>query len=206
MNTHAAENMYNYFDNTVYVEEAKSVLGAGSQENVRELLQTLEGMFEEHRDPHGLVISFVKRAGKTRPNKLTLPRIALREFKKWLKEKNKNKKKGTSKSNLTNSSSSSFPPSPSPSPSSSSSFSDVTQSLCATRSHQEQVLEILCSCHTMYFDDLCDAYDLKTTAPEHSLVEFICELLDTGMHAEVCIALMDNLPLVYVCILSVLAF
>ena len=44
-------------------------------------------MFSSHGDVFSLVLAFVRRSGKNRQAKLSLPRIVLAEFEQWREEK-----------------------------------------------------------------------------------------------------------------------
>ncbi len=75
---------YLYFDNDVWVDEAKAVFAASKKQKSEKLSSLLHGMFSSHHDVYSLLLAFLKRSGRNRQPKQSLPRIALLEFQVWL--------------------------------------------------------------------------------------------------------------------------
>ena len=86
---------YAMYEDDVWVDEAKAVFAKHKKENSRELQQLLYEMFSIHTDVYSLLLAFVKRAGKTRHQPKSLPRITFAVFQKWLRngEGDRDKKK-----------------------------------------------------------------------------------------------------------------
>lgn len=74
------------YEDDVWVDEAKAVFAKHKKEESPELQQLLTEMFSIHSDAYSLMVTFVRRAGKSRQPPKSLPRIALTSFKKWVKE------------------------------------------------------------------------------------------------------------------------
>ncbi len=78
---------YFYFDNDVWVDEARAVFAASKKQNSERLQSLLHGMFSSHHDVYSLLLAFLRRLGKNRQPKHSLPRIAMVEFRSWLEER-----------------------------------------------------------------------------------------------------------------------
>ena len=79
---------YMYYDDDVWVDEAKAMFSACKKEQPEiKLRPLLWEMFEAHHDVFCLILAFLRRSGKIRQPKLSLPRIVVTEFQEWLKEK-----------------------------------------------------------------------------------------------------------------------
>ena len=76
-----------YFDDDNWVDEAKAVFVEKKKQNSEKLQSLLREMFDAHHDVFSLVIAFLRRTGKCQQAKQSLPRVAMDEFKRWLKEK-----------------------------------------------------------------------------------------------------------------------
>ena len=74
------------YEDDVWVDEAKAVFSRHKKENSDELQRLLREMFSLHTDVYSLMLTFARRAGKTRHPPNSLPRIALATFQQWLKE------------------------------------------------------------------------------------------------------------------------
>lgn len=86
--TAPAMKSYMYYDDDVWVDEAKAVFAANKKDDPEAKLRPLLlEMFEAHHDVFTLILAFLRRSGKIRQPKLSLPRIVVTEFKKWLRER-----------------------------------------------------------------------------------------------------------------------
>ena len=86
--TAPAMKSYMYYDDDVWVDEAKAVFAANKKDNPEAKLRPLLlEMFGAHQDVFSLILAFLRRSGKIRQPKLSLPRIVVIEFQKWLREK-----------------------------------------------------------------------------------------------------------------------
>ena len=85
--TAPAMKSYMYYDDDVWVDEAKAVFAANKKDNPEAKLRPLLlEMFGAHQDVFSLILTFLRRSGKIRQPKLSLPRIVVIEFQKWLRE------------------------------------------------------------------------------------------------------------------------
>ena len=84
---------YAMYEDDVWVDEAKAVFAKHKKERSKELEDLLTEMFCLRTDVYSLLLTFVKRAGKTRQPPKSLPRIALATFRKWLTEREKRESK-----------------------------------------------------------------------------------------------------------------
>ena len=86
--TAPAMKSYMLYDDDVWVDEAKAVFAANKKNNPEAKLRPLLlEMFGAHQDVLSLILAFLRRSGKIRQPKLSLPRIVVIEFQKWLREK-----------------------------------------------------------------------------------------------------------------------
>ena len=69
------------YEDDVWVDEAKAVLC--SPLGRKKISESLQEMFEEHKDVLTLLLTFLRRSGKTRHQKQSLIRTTVEEFKIW---------------------------------------------------------------------------------------------------------------------------
>lgn len=86
---------YFYFDNDVWVDKAKAVFAANKRQNSEKLRSLLHEMFTSHHDVYSLLLAFLRRSGKNRQPKQSLPRIVLVEFQSWLEGEGPENEQGT---------------------------------------------------------------------------------------------------------------
>lgn len=88
---HTASRLAAFVDNGALVDEVKSLYATTQdKDSLRKALSPLlRGMFSDHPDPYGLLVTFLKKGGKMQYTAtLALPRVALAEFRQWLEGQN----------------------------------------------------------------------------------------------------------------------
>ena len=78
---------YAMYEDDVWVDEVKAVFAKHKKDDSKELRELLAEMFSIHTDVYALILAFVRRAGRTRHPPKSPARLALAQFKRWLKER-----------------------------------------------------------------------------------------------------------------------
>ncbi|CAI8012587.1 Exonuclease mut-7 homolog [Geodia barretti] len=143
---------YAMYEDDVWVDEVKAVFAKHKKDDSKELRELLAEMFSIHTDVYALILAFVRRAGRTRHPPKSPARLALAQFKRWLKEREMGQgKENQSKETLQN------PP-------------------VLRESHQEEVLSLMTDTHLNMMDELCQVFRLRS-ADTDLLIDLVHRLL-----------------------------